>query len=260
MTLGDFKALDRQDLKSMEFDLILVTGEDVNVLRSGRQSLFVSVAKEADALGIDADKILLDRVVCVPFFTLEKYKKLRHSALSILSMNCWGGLVYHRFGMPFLSPMINMFTSDEDFLKFLRDPMKNAKAKLKLVKTEFNPALNINYPVFRIGDSQWNFNHYADKDLAIRKWNERCLRINWYNLLITMYTEKPEILAEFDKLPFAKKVCFVPFETDLDSGFHVDTKGRALWQVVIATANGGAAYYDIWDMLLYGKKTPVIKK
>ena len=252
--------IDRQNLKSVAFDLILVTGEDVNVLRTGKQSLFVAVLKEAAALGIDTEKIVLDRVVLVPNFTLEKYVRLRRSALSILSVNCFGGMLYHRFGLPFLSPTINMFTSDEGFLKFLQDPMRNVKAELKLVRTEFNADLNINYPVFKIGESEWDMNHYADENFAVRKWYERGFRINWFNLLVAMHTENPEILAEFDKLPFAKKVCFVPFETNLDSGFYVNRanyNNDALWRLVNGIASGGIACYDMWDMLLYGKKTPL---
>ena len=247
-------------MKSVAFDLILVTGEDVNVLRTGKQSLFVAVLKEAAALGIDTEKIVLDRVVLVPNFTLEKYVRLRRSALSILSVNCFGGMLYHRFGLPFLSPTINMFTSDEGFLKFLQDPMRNVKAELKLVRTEFNADLNINYPVFKIGESEWDMNHYADENFAVRKWYERGFRINWFNLLVAMHTENPEILAEFDKLPFAKKVCFVPFETNLDSGFYVNRanyNNDALWRLVNGIASGGIACYDMWDMLLYGKKTPL---
>ena len=261
LKFNGIRTVDRNDLKFMPFDMILVTGRDVDMLRSGRQSLFVSVLKEAAELGIDTDKIVLDRVVCVPNFTLEKYKKLRRSALSILSVNCMGGLFYHRFGLPFLSPTINMFTSDEGFLKFLKDPIQNVKAELKLLRKEFNAELNINYPVFKIGESEWYMNHYADENFAVRKWYERSFRINWFNLIVVLHTENPEILAEFDELPYAKKVCFVPFETDLDSGFYIDRakfNNDVFWRLANSVASGSIACYDIWDMLLYGQKTPIM--
>ena len=64
---------------------------------------------------------------------------------------------------------------------------------------------------------------------------------------------------KFDKLPYAKKVCFVPFETELDSGFYIEpeiVRGREFWQPVNETSSG-LMNYDLWDMLLYGKKTPL---
>ena len=257
---NEVKNISKEDLKNLDYDLILVTGADNSVLITNTQSNFVKILKEAQSLEIDTDKIILDRVICVPFFTLEKYKKLRHSQLSILSMNCFAGLLYHRFGLPFLSPMINMFTSDEDFIKFLKAPMKNVSAKLKLLRTERNEGLKIDYPVYKIGDTEWEMNHYGDANVAYRKWCERSFRINWFNLLVTMYTEKPEILAEFDKFPYSKKVCFVPFKSDLDSAYFVDVEkyGGELWQVVNGIGTGKVIEYDMWDMLLYGKKTPLI--
>ena len=77
---------------------------------------------------------------------------------------------------------------------------------------------------------------------------------------MTMYTENPEILAEFDKLPFSKKVCFVPFKTDVESGYYLDLakfNGLDLGQAVNSVAKGEINSYDLWDMLLYGKKTPL---
>ena len=246
LSLNGAKTLDRQDLKSVDCDLILV---------AGRKASLQPVLKEVAALGIDTEKVVLDRTVCVPFFTLEKYRKLRRSNLSILSMNCFAGMLYHRFGLPFLTPTINMFTSDTDFLKFINEPEKNVMAELNLTGTAFNPTLKIEYPIFKIGGSEWKFNHYADADAAVKKWHERAARINWENFLAVMYTDNPDVLAEFDKLPFAKKVCFVSFKTDLNSGFYINARGSELWRFVNAVATGKLATWDIWDMLLYGKKT-----
>ena len=249
--IGKFPKLKKKNLKKYNYDLVLVVGKNVN---------FSSVLRETKMLGISTDKLVLDRTVIVPNFTMEKYNELRHSKLSILSMNCWGGLLYHRFGLPFLSPTINMFTSEEGFLNFLKNPIDNVGKELNLVRTAFNDELKIEYPVFDIGGTEWDMNHYGDFELAKQKWRERSSRINWSNLLVAMYTERPEVLAEFDKLPFKKKVCFVPFETDLDSGYYIDLKKLLvplLWPAVNGIATGKVPFYDMWDMLLYGKKTPL---
>ena len=247
--LRGVKNISATDLKILDYDLILLTGYKASPL-------------PIIQAGIDEEKILLDRVVCVPFFTLEKYKKLRRSKLSILSMNCFAGMLYNRLGLPFLTPTINMFTSDKDFIKFLKAPMQNVKAEIKFVRTERNESLKIDYPVYKIGDTEWNMNHYGNADIAYRKWCERSFRINWFNLLVTMYTKNPEILAEFDNLPYAKKVCFVPFKSESESAYFIDTEkyGGELWQVVNSLGTGKLIEYDIWDMLLYGKKTPLSSK
>ena len=253
LSVGKFPKLKKKNLKKYDFDFVLVGGKNVK---------FPEVLKEAQSLGLDINKFVLDRTALVPNFTFEKYKKLRNSKLSILSMNCWGGIVYHRFGLQFLSPTINMFTTDEYFLKFLQNPIENASGDFNLVKTEFETNLKIDYPVFKIGECEWHMNHYSDFEFAKQKWRERTQKINWFNTLVTMYTENPEILAEFDKLPFAKKICFVPFATDLDSGYYLDLNKflnkPELWQVVNGTATGNVPFYDVWDMLLYGKKTVLV--
>ena len=252
--------IEKKNLKNLDIDLVLFCEIEEDFLISNRESNFVSALKEASRFGIDADKFVLDRTVLVPNFTLEKYKQLRHSKLSILSMNCFGGLVYHRFGLPFLTPTINMLTSDKGFLNFLKNPVDNVGKELNLVRTAVNETLKIEYPVFEIGGTEWDMNHYSDFELAKQKWRERSARINWDNLLVVMFTDRFKFLKKFDKLPFAKKVCFVPFETDLDSGYYIDLNQLSspeLWRAVNGIATGNVPFYDMWDMLLYGKKTPL---
>ena len=245
--------IDKERLKDYDYDIIIVIGKNASL---------VSILNEAEKFRIDTDKVVLDRTICVPGFTIERYKKLRNSQLSIFSLNCWGGFVYNRFGLSFLSPTINMFTSEKDMLKFLGNPTYYMDKELRFYKTNFEVNLKNYYPIFFLGDIQWDMNHYGDLgvDGARQKWEERRLRINWFNLLVMMYTENPKILAEFDKLPYAKKVCFVPFETDLDSGFYLEPqiiKGRALWETVNNSTSCGLMNYDLWDILLYGKKTSI---
>ena len=255
--LANLRKIDKEEVKNLDYDLILVTCGEIPITKNA-QSNFVKVLKEAKTLGIDEDKIVLDRVVvCIPNFTLEKNKKLRHSQLSILSMNCFGGLCYHRFGLPFLSPIINMYTSEEDFLKLLKDPKNILNQPLIYQRQEFDKGMKTYFPVFKIGEVEWYMNHYSDIDDAFKKWNDRSSRINWNNLLVMMYTENPKILAEFDKLPYSKKVCFVPFKSDLDSAYCIDiSKYQADFSLIVNNiARGWILECDMWDLLLYGKKT-----
>ena len=249
--------INKAELPAIDYDLIVVIGQNASL---------VPILKEAKDLNINTDKVILDRTICVPGFTLERYKKLRKSNLSIFSINCWGGLAYHTFGLSFSSPTINMFFGDKDYLKLLHDPMTYMNKELKFYMTNVEDKKN-KYPVFLLDDIRVYMNHYADLgvDGARQKWEERRLKINWFNLLIVMYTEKMEILEEFDSLPYDKKVCFVPFETSIDSGFYIKPEFINAMKKInpnygLADAGNFIAenkiqYYDLWDLLLYGKKT-----
>lgn len=127
----------------------------------------------------------------------------------------------------------------------------------------WNDAFKHHHPIATLGNVDIVMNHYRDFDAAVAKWNERKQRINWYNLFVTAYTEDENILREFDALPFGKKVCFVPFKSDVDSAwyvkFGVDKGAKNFIDAVNRFGGGHVFYYDPFDMLLYGKKTPLIE-
>jgi uncharacterized protein (DUF1919 family) len=78
-----------------------------------------------------------------------------------------------------------------------------------------------------------------------------------YNLLIVMYTEKKEVLERFDKLPYSKKVCIVPFHSALPSAYCIDKndfESIPLWDCANRIAMGRKYIYNLWDMIIYGKK------
>lgn len=250
MKSGSFGVvIDKNDLAALDFDIIIVSGQDTSMK---------PVLEEAPSLGIDPSKIVLDRTVCIPGFTLEKYNRLRRSRLSILSRNCWGGLIYHAFGLQFLSPTVNLYTNEEDFIKLLEAPKSFLDEELRFYSFKFDEETKHDYPIMRLGALTLHMLHYDDAESARRQWEDRRLRINWYNLLVMTYTEDPAMLERFDRLPFAKKVCFVPFETEFDSGFYVDPelfRGKSFYEAVNEIASNKIFCFDLWDMLIYGKNT-----
>lgn len=122
--------------------------------------------------------------------------------------------------------------------------------------------MKFDYPIYTYGDVDLHMNHYRDYKEALAKWNERKERINWNNLFVEMYTDKEKSLEAFDSLSYGKKICFVPFKSDLDSAWYInpdiDKRATSLGQLVGRFATGIFIYYDPFDMLLYGKKTPLI--
>ena len=250
MPINNLQSMDKRELANVDCDMILVTGHDVDL---------APILAEAADLGVDTDKIVLDRTVLIPGFTLDKYKALRRANLSILSMGWWAGIAYHKLGLPALSPTVGMYTSEEHFMNFLPEARWHLKKDLHFERTEYNHDLGVSFPIFWLDGTQWFMNSYASDAEALELWNERKNKINRSNLLVTMHTSSPAVLERFDCLPYAKKACFVPFETDLESGFYVDTAqyGGNLLRTAEGVITGDVQAYDVWDLLLYGKKTPL---
>ena len=246
--INKLETIDKSEVAALNYDLILVTGHDVDL---------APILAEAEQLGIDTDKIVLDRTVLVPGFTPARYKELRNSKLSILSAGWWAGLAYHQFGLPQLSPTVGMYTSEENFIDFLPEARWHIKKDLHFERTEYNADLGINFPVFWLDGTQWFMNSFTSDADALEAWNASKDTVNWSNVLVTMHTSSRAVLERFDCLPYPKKACFVPFETDIESGFYLSPElcGGNLLQASEGVVTGTVAAYDVWDLLLYGKKT-----
>ena len=237
-------------------------GYDIVIVAGAKNIGMSEVVKFAKSINLDVDKLLGDWIVCIPGFTLQKYRQLQHSKLSILSKDCFGGIITNLMGLPFRSPFINLFMLDNEYIRFLRSPRVYMEEKLVFQKTAFERNLKFDYPIFTMGNVSVYMNHYPDFDAAVEIWNKRKQRINWYNLFVTMHTDQQEILEQFDELPYSKKVCFVPFKSNLDSAWYVDPKIKqdsSFGHAIHLFGRGdNPSYYDMFDMLLYGKKIPLV--
>lgn len=160
--------------------------------------------------------------------------------------------------MEFLSPFINMFEHDEDYIRLVNNLEYYLALKLRFERMGYNSVLEINYPICKLGDVELHFNHYVSMEEVEQKWYERIQRINWDNLFIMMFTESRQSLERFDCLPYNKKVCFVPFESLVQSAFYLQVKSRKgmedvpFWEIVCKTASGPLHDYDLIELLSQG--------
>ena len=265
---GAINILDRQH-KGIEV-VDTVKGIDFSKVDEGDYEILVIGAKQigmnritqaACQLRLPEEKLLGDWIVTIPGFTLNKYRQLQRSRLSIFSRNCFGGLISNTLGLRFLSPFVNMFFREQEYIRFLHELRIYMEEDLQLKETAWEKNLKFDYPIFKLGNVDIHMNHYRDFDEAVKIWERRKARINWYNLFVTAYTDNEEFLREFDSLPYGKKVCFVPFKSDLDSAWYINrelTRKEYFWRTVNDFGSGNPFYYDPFDMLLYGKKTPLI--
>lgn len=146
--------------------------------------------------------------------------KLKYKDFSIISNNCWGGLVYQYFGLPYSSPTVGLFIMDDDYIKFLERFDYYIEQPLRFISFDASryydylsreSTAKMSYPIARLDDIEVHFMHYHSKEEAETKWTRRCKRINRNRLLVKMsqrYISGIEILDRFDAVPFKNKICF----------------------------------------------------
>lgn len=141
------------------------------------------------------------------YFVCPKQKRLlTNHSFSIISSNCNGGVITSELGEQFRSPTINMWVSAVDYLKFIKNLNHYINININEVKNNFEP-----YPVGKLDDITLYFMHYHTFEEAANKWNERKKRINYDNLFFMMAERNgctPDMVREFDNLPYKNKVIF----------------------------------------------------
>ena len=164
------------------------------------EKTYKEIINLAISIGIRREQILPLRIFSIPFFNFEDYIKIKNSNISILSDYCDAGFLYHKFGMKFLSPTINMFADNENFYSFLLNLRENMKKKLKKVENEveYEYMGQYTYPRGKIGDIQWVFNHDIYFESAAERWQRGVDRFNWDNYLIIMTIRSEEMAYKFD--------------------------------------------------------------
>ncbi|MCI8661567.1 MAG: DUF1919 domain-containing protein [Lachnospiraceae bacterium] len=246
--LDGYPFIPLKELNNYTFDYIVVTSE----------KYYENICEEAELLGFSREKIIQGKVFCLPSFHFEKYVQLIQSRVSIIANNCWGGTAYHALGMRFLSPFINMFLNDADYIRLLRNLKYYLGLKLRFVQEGYNPVLERTYPVCRLDDVELHFNHYINMQEVEEKWYGRIRRLNWENLFIMMFTENHRIMEDFDALPYQKKICFAPFKSPEKSAFyfqlidHEEMQSYPFWEIVNKTASGYFHEYDLIELLNTG--------
>lgn len=105
---------------------------------------------------------------------------------TIISQNCIGGVIYNDLGMEFISPTINMFIEDENFVKLVENLEHYMVVKPKpLLECYVDPIDNkVRYPKILIDDIELCCLHYRNCGEAIDAWERRKKRIVWDNIFV----------------------------------------------------------------------------
>ena len=115
-------------------------------------------------------------------YTNNLRKRLQVKNFSIICSNCVGGVIYHRLGQKFLTPTINLWLYQDEFIKFCENLHYYLNCDLKFMDTaEFD------FPVAMLDDIHIFFNHAKTNEEAEEDWNKRRGRVNYENLYIIMF-------------------------------------------------------------------------
>lgn len=155
-----------------------------------------------------------------PYRLNHLIKKGIRTDFSIISNNCWGGLVYQHYGLPYSSPTVGLFFFATDYIKFVYDIKSYLQKPLEFIpleKSKYRDTLIeyggecIKCPIAICGDIEIIFMHYHTVEEAKEKWERRTARINWDNVIYKFsemnHCSEADLMA-FDGLPVKNKVVF----------------------------------------------------
>ena len=106
----------------------------------------------------------------------QKYRaQNKNTQFTLIAQNCVGGMIYNTLGLPFMSPTINMFIEDENFIKLIENleyyMSLQAKPLTDCYVDPIDPS--IKYPKIKIGDIEVCALHYKNCAEAVKKWEMR---------------------------------------------------------------------------------------
>lgn len=145
---------------------------------------------------------------------------INNDEFTIISNNCWGGIVYQSYGIRYNTPTVGLFIMADDYIKLLTNLQKYIDCKLRFIDPNTSKWYQIlkdtsqygRYPIGILEDIEIHFLHYKDKNEAIEKWNNRCKRINWNRLLVKFNDQNgctSEHIEKFKELNYINKICFI---------------------------------------------------
>lgn len=135
--------------------------------------------------------------------------------------------MYRYFGLSYSSPTVGLYFYTPEYIRFLRNIKYYLSLELKFIpvsESRYNDILVskqiLSSPIGVLDDVEIVFLHYHSEEEAMEKWNRRKKRLNLDNLIVKMSEQNlctPELLKEFDALPYKHKFVFVHKDYGLKS-------------------------------------------
>ena len=186
----------------------------------------------------------------------------RNKDFTLIAQNCIGGVIYADLGIQFLSPTINMFIEDENFVKLVENLEHYLSVKVEPLTDKFiDPIDNtIVYPKIKIDDIEICCLHYKDCQDAIDAWERRKKRVTLSNVFVignswNMHGNK-ELIARICQSKY-KSVVFSSVKMDYpnciylhDDFWKIDNRGIIRPNITDIKPNSHKKYYeDYFDIV-----------
>ena len=120
--------------------------------------------------------------------------------ISIISQNCIGGVLSHDLGMQFLSPTVNLFIREPDFVKFALNLEHYLGCSLRV-------HWGGTYPIGTLDDITIYFMHYDTCEEAKQAWERRTKRVDLDRILV-LSTDRNSfddaVYEQWQQIPYPK--------------------------------------------------------
>ena len=150
--------------------------------------------------------------------------------------------------MEFLSPTINLYMSNLDFIKFACNLQEYCASDLVFIETE-HP-----FPVAQLKDITIFFNHSKTPEDAETDWIRRKQRINYDNLYLIFYYREGYSLEEIRAIEAApcKKVAVLTHKPlDLDYAVYIKGNGDPEQNFLEKDKFGIRTFEKEWDFVTW---------
>lgn len=190
----------------------------------------------------------------------SRQKKLKNKNFTIISNNCWGGMVYESFNLPKQSPTVGLFFMADEYIKFLQafpdilneeiefiDPMESKYVDFLKQDNKYG-----SYPIGLIGGIEIEFLHYHSKEEVVEKWKRRCERMNFDHLIIKMNDQNlcnEEHIKKFSELPFKNKVFFSSKSYEIPGTIFIETAKSQEFVLASQEPIIFKRYYDVINVI-----------
>lgn len=181
-------------------------------------------------------------------------RKLLKEDFTLICSNCFGGIFYHWLGLKFNSPFINLWLTNDDFIKAISNWDKFIEYPI-IEDTESKE----DYPVgISMDGIRIYFQHYKTFEEALSKWNIRKKRMNKDKLcfMLTNWNGDDGVVDQFDAIRQKNKIIFTdkPF-VEYKSVVYLHNWNHSSNRNIWRTANiYGKRYIDDFDIVDYLNK------